>query len=254
MQIWLRRVLVSLTTVLSTGVQAMGPEHFVDYVWGRAGGGELIHRLSIGWAYDISSGRIVAKLEGLETAMAIPSVAEPGTVYHVARVVLLYRDPTTGAVLAEYPGRDPEALTSVSAYSFDGQFRWSLGDPGNDAPPIVIPGTVDCQTQGTTLFCERSSVYPRENGATVLEYRWTVDRGAASIEAAARSEFVETEPSEPEKGVSDGPLMIRLTSYRVPDWEALPPTLRDWVEQEAPGFAVLPEPVRATIEAAGFSP
>lgn len=234
-------------------VGAMEPEDFDDYVWGRAGDGHLTHRVSVGNAYDMTTGDLVARLEGHEVAIAVPSVSEPGTIFHIARAFLLYRDPQSGAVLAAYPGSDPQALTAVSAYSFDDGFRWHLGSPNDDASPRLIPGTVDCERQGPMLFCERASVYNREEGMTILEYRWTVDRTAPSVEAAARVEFAEIEPPEPGKGVSDSPLLIRLTSYRVAAWSNVPASVRSWIEEEAPGFASLPGDLDALIEAAGFS-
>lgn len=82
--------------------------------------------------------------------------------------MLIYRDPETDAVLAVYPGSDPDALTGVSAYSHvDGDFVWRLGSPASGA---------------------------------------------------------------------------------------LPHTLKQWIETEAPGFATLPDDIAALIEAAGFAP
>ncbi len=231
----------------------MEREHFADYVWGRAGDGEIIHRVSTGMAYDIDSGEVVARLEGHEIAQAVPSKSEPGTIYHVARAMLLYRHPETDAVLTVYPGSDPEAQTSVSAYSHSGNaFVYRFGSPNNNAPPRTIPGRVDCERQGPVLFCLRGTSYEAEEGRSVLEYRWTVDRTATSIEAAARAEFAETEPPHP--GISEGPVLIRLTSYRPASWETVPDTLKTWIETQAPGFATLPADLNALIQAAGFSP
>lgn len=232
---------------------AMDQADFDDYVWGRAGGGELIHRVSTGKAYDIESGDTVARLEGHEVAIAVPSVSEPGTTFHITRAVLLYRALGTDEVLVAYPGKNPEALTGVNAYTFrNGALVWRLGMPDAKAAPRTIPGAIECDRQGTVLFCLRSASYDSEKGMSVLEYRWTVDRAASSIQAAARSEFAETEPST--KGVSRGPVMIRLTSYRVPGWDAVPDTLRQWIETHAPGFASLPEDLTGLIKAAGFAP
>jgi hypothetical protein len=167
--------------------------------------------------------------------------------------MLLYRHPETDAVFEAYPGSDPEALTAVSAYSFsDGAFQWRFGRPASGAPPRIMPGGVDCNHQGTVLQCMRSLSRMDEAGMSVIEYRWTVDRSAASAEARARSEFAETEPPHP--GISEGPIMIRLSSYRAPDWESVPETLKTWIEDEAPGFATLPDDVEALIRAAGFAP
>ena len=232
---------------------AMEREDFADYVWGRAGDGGIIHRVSTGQAYDIVSGKMVARLEGHEVAIAVSSETEPGTIYHIARAMLLYRHPETDAVLTAYPGSDPEALTAVSAYSYsNGAFLWRLGSPASEAPPRTIPGRVDCERQGPVLYCLRSSAYDSTEGMSVLEYRWTVDRTASSVEAAARSEFAETEPPHP--GISQGPVLIRLSSYRAATWNDVPATLRAWIEKEGPGFATLPGDTRALVEAAGFAP
>ena len=242
-----------ITGLLSSSASAMDREDFADYVWGRAGDGEIIYRVSTGAAYDIDTGKVVARLEGHEVARAVKSTAEPGTVYHVARAMLIYRHPETDAVLDVYPGSDPDALTSVSAYSHkDGAFIYRFGSPASNMPPRTIPGRVDCERQGPVLYCLRGTSYEAEEGRSVLEYRWTVDRTSSSLEAAARSEFAETEPPHP--GISEGPVLIRLTSYRAPDWESVPDTLREWVETQAPGFATLPEDTTALIEAAGFAP
>lgn len=239
--------------LLGSSATAMEREHFADYVWGRAGDGEVIHRVSTGMAYDIDSGEVVARLEGHEIAQAVPSKSEPGTIYHVARAMLLYRHPETHAVLTVYPGNDPISLTSVSAYSYteDG-FVYRFGSPNNSAPPRTIPGEVTCEKQGPVLSCVRGTSYKAEDGRSVLEYRWTVDRTATSPEAAARAEFAETEP--PHAGISKGPVMIRLTSYRATSWDTVPESLRVWIEKEAPGFATLPGDTVALIEAAGFAP
>ncbi len=238
---------------MAADVMALDQADFADYVWGRAGDGAIIHRVSTGTAHDIDSGKMVARIEGHEVAIAVPSKTEPGTVYHIARVVLLYLDPETDAVLVAYPGRDPVAQTMVSAYStVNGAFVWRLGSLTNDTPPRTMPGQIDCERQGPVLYCLRGTTQNSKEGMTVVEYRWTVDRTASSPEAAARTEFAETEP--PSKGISEGPLMIRLTSYRAPAWKAVPDTLRKWIESEAPAFANLPDDTTALIEAAGFAP
>jgi hypothetical protein len=245
--------LASSLAAAGAGAAPMAQEDFADYVWGRAGGGEIIYRVSSGFAYDIDSGEVVARLEGHEVARAVSSSTEPGTVYHIARAMLLYRHPETDAVFEAYPGSDPEALTAVSAYRFsDGAFQWRFGRPASGAPPRVMPGGVDCDHQGTVLQCMRSLSRMDDTGMSVIEYRWTVDRSAASPQAAARSEFAETEPPHP--GISEGPIMIRLSSYRAPSWEDVPETLRTWIEEEAPGFATLPDDVEALIRDAGYTP
>ena len=240
-------------TIIAADVMAMDQTDFTDYVWGRAGDGAIIHRVSIGTAYDIESGKLVARVEGHEVAMAVPSMTEPGTVYHIARAMLLYRDPVSDAVLAVYPGSDPDALTGVSAYSHvDGDFVWRLGSPANGTPPRTVGERVDCERQGVVLYCLLGASYDSEAGIKVLEYRWTVDRTASSPEAAARVEFAEIKPLTP--GVSERPLLLRLTSYRAPAWEAVPHTLRQWIETQAPGFATLPDDATALVKAAGFAP
>ncbi len=232
---------------------AMDREDFADYVWGRAGDGEIIYRVSTGMAYDIDSGEVVARLEGHEVARAVAAKSEPGTIYHIARAMLIYRHPETDAVLTVYPGDDPEALTSVSAYSYsNGTLVYRLGIPSGDTPPRTISGPVDCERQGPVLYCLRGTSYEAEEGRSVIEYRWMVDRTASSVEAAVRAEFAETEPPHP--GISEGPVMIRLTSYRAASWDAVPNTLRAWIEAQAPGFATLPADTTALIEAAGFVP
>lgn len=237
----------------ATAAMAMERADFADYVWGRAGDGDIIHRVSTGTAYDIDSGELVARLEGHEVAVAVASETEPGTVYHISRALLLYRHPETDAVLTAYPGSDPQALTSVSAYSYiDGAFVYRFGSPVNDTPPRTIPGRVDCERQGPVLYCLRGTAYDSDTGLSVLEYRWTVDRTASSPEAASRSEFAETEPPHP--GISEAPILIRLTAYRSPTWDAVPDTLKEWIETEAPGFATLPGDFSALIRAAGFAP
>ena len=145
-------------TLIAANVMAMDQSDFTDYVWGRAGDGGIIHRVSIGTAYDIESGKLLARVEGHEVAMAVPSMTEPGTVYHIARAMLLYRDPVSNAVLAVYPGSDPDALTGVSAYSHvDGDFVWRLGSPANDTPPRTVGGAAHSQKMdrdGSPGFCD----------------------------------------------------------------------------------------------------
>lgn len=230
----------------------MEPQDFEDYVWGRAGNGELVYRVSTGKAYDIDSGEMVARLEGIEVARAVRSDADSNTVFHIGRAVLLYRHPVSDVVLEAYPGSDPAAQTLVSAYSYENNaLVWRLGIPNADAPPRMLPGGVDCERQGPVLYCLRGSSYDSPAGMSVLEYRWTVDRTAPAIEASSRAEFAETEPPNP--AISDGPLLIRLSSYRVSSWATVPPSLREWVEVQAPGFATLPENLPTLIEAAGFT-
>jgi len=242
-----------ISATIAANVMAMDQADFTDYVWGRTGDGSLVHRVSIGTAYDIESGKILARVEGHEVAMTIPSMAEPGTVYHIARAMLLYRDPESDAVLAVYPGSDPDVQTGVSAYSHvDGDFVWRLGNPANGTPPRTVAERVDCERQGSVLYCVLSASYDTEAGIKTLEYRWTVDRTASSPEAAARVEFAEIKPLTP--GVSERPLLLRLTSYRASAWEAVPTTLRLWIETEAPGFATLPVDAPALVKAAGFAP
>lgn len=239
---------------LSPGLHAMSQAEFEEYVWGRAGGGEVIHRVSTGYAYESTTGKRVSRMEGHEIAIAIASETEPGTIYHIARAVVLYRDPDTDAVQFAYPSADAEAMTAVNAYSrdADGGFVWRLGRPYGDGPPRTMPGTVACERQGSVLQCLRDHTYTDAEGTTVLEYRWLTDRSATTPEAAARIEFAEIEPPNPK--LAEGRLLIRLSSYRAADWQAVPESLRSWIETDAPDFAKLPDDPAALIEAAGFAP
>lgn len=240
-------------TLTTTGAMALEIQDFEDFVWGRAGNGNIVYRVSTGKAYDINNGKVVANLEGLELAQAARSASDPNAVYHVSRAVLLYRHPLTNEVLLAYPGSDPNAQTLVNAYShIENAFHWRLGIPSSEMPPRTLPGTVECERQGPVLHCMRHSSYASTAGRTVLEYRWSINRTGASGEATSRAEFAETEPANPL--ISEGPLMIRLTSYSVSSWQAVPNSLRGWVESQAPQFGALPDELTPLIEAAGFKP
>lgn len=90
------RFLTLLFSATTTAALDMDQADFEDYLWGRAGAGEITHRASTGRAYDIHSGDMVARLEGHEFAIAVASRTDPGTVLFCLRATSYASDEGCG--------------------------------------------------------------------------------------------------------------------------------------------------------------
>jgi hypothetical protein len=108
---------------VSAQTQIFTPELFKQFTTMRVGTGEPIYWYCIGEIYEYPSGKLIAKVEGVDTARIIKSESNATKVLQLSRKIFFYRDVKTNEVLREVNGMKVEPI----AYPYQ-QITYELKD------------------------------------------------------------------------------------------------------------------------------
>jgi hypothetical protein len=103
--------------------QGFTPELFKQFVEMRVGTGEPVYWYCIGELYSYPDGKLLAKVEGLDTARLVKSETKTDRAMQISRKVFVYRDPGTNEVLKTVKGK----LVQHIEYPYQ-QITYVLGD------------------------------------------------------------------------------------------------------------------------------
>lgn len=78
---------------------------FAKFVENRVGVGKPVYWYCFGEMYTYPEGKLVAKVEGIDTARLVREKSTPTSALQLSRKVFFYKDPANGAVLDSYEGR-----------------------------------------------------------------------------------------------------------------------------------------------------
>jgi Protein of unknown function (DUF1838) len=101
--------IVSVTCVKAQTDQ-FTPELFKQFTTMRVGTGEPVYWYCIGEIYSYPDGKLVAKVEGIDTARVIKSESNATKVLQLSRKIFFYRDAATNEVLKEVNGQKVEPI------------------------------------------------------------------------------------------------------------------------------------------------
>lgn len=217
------------------------PERFERWVEGRVGTGAPVYWYSVGTMRSYPDGKIIALMEGYDTARA--HRPEPGQpiAHQYNRKIYIFRDPVTGAVLREVGGKTVEPV----AYPY--QFiTYALKDGGIET--FVEQGTgegvrrIGPGTQMSLRMLGDTAVF---SAPVYLDFRVGPD---ARYQAFENYDFFFQPPgsvAEPHQlsWVRYGPApawaggvpsIMHLVTWRVEDYAQVPASLRSYIETDAP--------------------
>jgi hypothetical protein len=103
--------------------QGFTPDLFEQFTTMRVGTGEPVYWYCIGEIYEYPSGKLLAKVEGVDTARMIKSESNTTKILQLSRKIFFYRDAKTNKVLKEIDGQKVEPI----AYPYQ-QITYELRD------------------------------------------------------------------------------------------------------------------------------
>lgn len=104
------RTLLIVAFVSAGFGQAFTAADFEQFTRIRIGNGKPVYWYCVGEIYEYPSGKLVAKVEGIDTARLIVSESGPNRKLQLSRKIFFYRDPATGEILRELNGMKVEPI------------------------------------------------------------------------------------------------------------------------------------------------
>lgn len=78
---------------------------FAKFVENRVGTGKPVYWYCFGEMYTYPEGKLLARVEGIDTARLIQEKSSPTTALQLSRKVFFYKDPATGSILDSWQGK-----------------------------------------------------------------------------------------------------------------------------------------------------
>lgn len=216
------------------------PDLFAKFVEMRVGRGEPVYWYCLGELYRYPDGKLMARVEGIDTARLVKSESNDSKAVQVSRKTFIYRDPTTNEILREIDGK--KVLPIEYPYQFityelkDGKMVSTVEQGKQPNVQTIGPGGLNrVRRFGSTIVFsaplflnfetprgkyeayENYDFFYQIKAGGQIPYQLTWNRRGALPPFFGRGDSV-----------------FQLVSYRVDRWEFLPKTIRDYIEKEAP--------------------
>jgi hypothetical protein len=246
--------LFSLALVLSLPVraafaQSFTPELFNQFVEMRVGTGEPVYWYCIGELYSYPDGKLLAKVEGIDTARLVKSETRTDRAMQISRKIFVYRDPTTNEVLKAVNGKPVQHIE----YPYQ-QITYALRD-GALSSTVVQGSGARVQTIGpvggatarrlgdgilfaTPLFLNLDT--PRGKYEAYENYDFWVNAPRLDFSAhpsrsagASRYQLSWNRFGDMPPFFGQGRSVTQLVSYRVANYSDLPAAMRAYLETSA---------------------
>lgn len=208
------------------------PELFREFTTMRVGTGEPVYWYCFGEIYEYPSGKLVAKVEGIDAARMIKSESTATKVLQLSRKIFFYRDAKTNALLRESGGMKVEPV----AYPYQ-QITYELKDGKMYANVVQgkAPRIQKIDSSGGNIV--------RKFG-DVLVFSAPLFLNFPSYKAYENYDFFIQPKSQPKYQLSwnkrgnlapffgGGDSVFQLVSYRLDKYSDLPKTMRDALESD----------------------
>jgi len=211
------------------------PQLFKQFVDMRIGTGEPIYWYCIGEVYEYPSGKLVAKVEGIDTARLIKSESTDTKKLQLSRKIFFYRDPVTNQLLREINGMKVEPI----AYPYQ-QITYELRDAQminsvvqGKAPRIQkIEGggkMIARELNGLVMFS--APLFLNFPGYQAFEnYDFLIQPSATR--GVPRYQLTWNRRGDLPKFFGGGDSVFQLASYRIDKYQDLPKTMREALESD----------------------
>ncbi len=246
-------LLIAVTLILTQSLFAQGfnPDLFKQFTVMRIGTGEPVYWYCIGEIYEYPSGKLVAKVEGIDTARYVKSESSASTALQLSRKIFFYRDFKTNEILREVNGMKVEPI----AYPYQ-QISYEL--KGDRIVTSVVQGKtprvqkieggsemIARRLNGLTIFS--APLFLNFPGSKAFEnYDFFIQPKTAK--GAPRYQLTWNRRGDLPKFFGGGDSVFQLTSYRIDKYADLPKTMRDALESDGRLWMIPPKDLAEIAE------
>ncbi|MGH9842852.1 MAG: DUF1838 family protein [Blastocatellia bacterium] len=244
-----RLILMAVTLATAAAAQSFTPELFKQFVEMRTGTGEPVYWYCIGELYSYPDGKLLAKVEGIDTARLVKAETKADSALQISRKIFIYRDPATNEVLKTINGKPVQHIE----YPYQ-QITYALRD-GKLASTVVQGSGARLQTVGPVGGATAKRLGDGILFAAPLFLNYDTPRG--KYEAYENYDFWVNSPkldfsAHPPRTIGSaqyqlswnrfgdlppffgaGKGVMQLVSYRVDKYADLPATMREYLEKSA---------------------
>jgi hypothetical protein len=208
---------------------------FKQFTEMRIGTGEPIYWYCVGEIYEYPSGKLVAKVEGVDTARYIKSESNANRALQLSRKIFFYRDPKTNEILREINGQKVEPIAypyQQITYELKGEKLVSSVVQGKAPRVQKIEGGGDMiarQFNGLTMFSAPLFLnFP--NYKAFENYDFLIQPICAK--GVPRYQLTWNRRGNLPPFFGGGDSVFQLVSYRVDKYTDLPKTIRGVLESD----------------------
>jgi hypothetical protein len=213
-------------------------ELFEIFLKARVGTGDPIYWYSTGEVYSYPDGKLLARMEGFDTARLVRDDDDPHRAYQLSRKTFVYRDPVTDEIFREVDGKKATHIKydyQYITYQLEGDKLQTFVEQGS-GPRLRKMGPMDNMTArrlgdvamfSAPLFLNFET--PRGKYEAFEHYDFFIQPGGvAQPNQLSWLRYGDLPPF-----LGPGRTIIHLVSWRVDSFDALPETIKKWVETDA---------------------
>jgi hypothetical protein len=242
-------LVLGLMGLMASGrAQTFNQTLFDQFVMMRVGTGTPIYWYCVGELYAYPEGKLLAKVEGIDTARLLKEKRTPREAVQISRKIFLYRDVNTGEVLQSVNGKPVQHIEypyQHITYQLDGDkvatyVEQGAGERKQRIGPVT--GMIARQFGATLsfaapLFLNFST--PRGKYEAYENYDFFIHPKANGARARYQLSWNRFGDLPPFFGQGKG--IMQLVAYRVDSYAALPATIRSYLEKSAPLWKAPPK-------------
>lgn len=228
--------ILTFSFVLNAQTKNFTPKLFNQFTEMRVGTGEPVYWYCIGEVYEYPSGKLIAKVEGVDTARLIEEESNDFKKLQLSRKVFFYLDPETGEVMREHKGKKVEPI----AYPYQ-QITYEFKDGK------MLSGVVQGKAPRIQRIASTGNNLVRDFGGLKI-FSAPLFLNFPGYQAYENYDFFVQEKTK--RGVpkyqlswnrrgslppffGGGDSVFQLVSYRIDKYENLPESIRKILESEA---------------------
>jgi hypothetical protein len=239
---------IGLIALLAAGValpaaaDSFDQELFDKFVELRVGSGDPVYWYSKGEVYSYPDGKLVALIEGFDTARLVTSESTKDCASQISRKIFTYNDPKTGEVLKEYNGKPVGHIKYPYQHityklAGDGTMATTVEQGAGQRRQTIVPDQeMIARRVGNTIYFSAPLFMSFKTPRGVYEAYENYDfvLNPAAKEPADRYQVIWNRFGDLPPWAGPGKSIIQMVCWRVASLADMPDTIRNYVENEAP--------------------
>jgi hypothetical protein len=220
-------------------------ERFVDSNMGRDG--KPVYYYSTGTVKTFPGGELLATIEGVDMARLLRRDPD-GTVHKASRKMFILRDPRSGEVIEQIDGKaldDYFYPYQYMTFQLDGDLLRGTATQGAGAAKrsVDVGSAMEARRVGDVAVFSAPNARARPDGTGSYEmYEFWVQPKSSTVQPSTTLTLTLVNWHPIGRGK---PVYTHRTSWRVDRYDALPASLRQWIDAKAPLYR---EPPRDMAE------
>ncbi|MBK8813554.1 MAG: DUF1838 family protein [Acidobacteria bacterium] len=213
--------------------QAFSSRDFENFTAMRIGNGPAVYWYCVGEVYEYPSGKLVAKVEGIDTARLLTTDSTPLRKLQLSRKIFFYRDPKTNEIMRESNGMKVEPIAypyqKITYELIDGKVKATVVQ-GKQPRIQTIESAGEFYVRrlgGNTIFS--TPLFLNFPGYKAYE-NYDFFYAPAARSASSRYQLTWNRRGSLPAFFGGGDSVFQLVSYRVDDYRKLPKSMRDALE------------------------